>query len=112
MTTISPVIADAFRLLRADLRHDLDQAELLAVSWEWDEHDVGTARELICELVHIIQQLLLDHLVQTDGNCQVCLSVWPCPVVTTIHAFVRDPDRQLATLAHQAANSEQRNDHG
>lgn len=101
MATIPLPVADAFRLLLKDLACHLDQAELLAVSWEWEDQDVDTARELISELVFIIQQLLREHGVQDSGDCRTCSSAWPCPVITTIHVLVKDPERQLAALMHR-----------
>ncbi|HKR50330.1 MAG TPA: hypothetical protein VJT72_12260 [Pseudonocardiaceae bacterium] len=62
MDTISPVHADAFRLLLADL------------------HDQATPH----------------------GNCRTCPSPWPCPVVTTIHALIKDPDREFAAILRRA----------
>lgn len=106
MAPISLAVADAFHLLLTDLERHLDQAELLAGSWEWTDHHVNTARELIPDLVLIIQQLLREHRVEANGGCQICTSAWPCPVVTTIHALVKDPDHQLATLMQRTGNDD------
>jgi hypothetical protein len=95
MGTLSPVIADAFSLLRVDLYRHLDEAESLATTGqEWTE-DSATARELIPDLVLVIRGLLLDHQVRPGGDCRTCASVWPCPVVVLIHGLVKDPDRHL-----------------
>ena len=52
MDTISPVVADAFRLLHNDLYGHLDEAEFLALKCrEWSQQDADTARTLIPDLV-------------------------------------------------------------
>lgn len=33
-----------------------------------------------------------------SGGCRTCPSAWPCPVVTTIHGLVKDPQRQFVAL--------------
>jgi len=53
---------------------------------------------LIPDLVAVIRGLLLEHGVQASGDCRTCTSVWPCPVVTTIHGLVKDPERQFVSL--------------
>ncbi len=99
METISPAVADAFHLLRNDLYEHLDRADELATQCgEWSEEDVETARKLIPDLLVVIRGLLLEHQEQADGTCRTCTLVWPCPVVTTIHALVKDPERQFVSL--------------
>jgi hypothetical protein len=99
MNTISPAVADAFQLLRNDLYEHLDHADELATNCdEWSDEDVETARKLIPDLLLVIRGLLLEHQEQGDGACRTCTLVWPCPVVTTIHALVKDPERQFVSL--------------
>jgi hypothetical protein len=93
MATIRPPVAVAFRLSQTDLERHLAQVELLAVSWEWTDHDVHTARQLTWGLVAILQRLLRKHGLQANGEYLICPSGWPCPVVTTIHAPVKDFER-------------------
>ena len=58
MDTISPVVADAFSLLRMDLYGHLDEAEFLAEKGgEWSDQDRATARKLIPDLVIVIRGL-------------------------------------------------------
>lgn len=103
MDTISPAVADAFALLRNDLYAHLDEADELAERiTEWCRDDVDAARKLIPDLVTVIRGLLLEHRPQPSGTCQICGSTWPCPVVTTVHALVKDPDREFVALAHRA----------
>lgn len=105
MDTISPVVTDAFRLLRRDLCEHLGEAELLATKYaEWSEEDVDAARKLIPDLVIVIRGLIREHEVTPSGDCRTCPSAWPCPVVTTIHALVKDPDREFVALLHGAHN--------
>jgi len=101
MPTLSPAVADAFRLLRTDLYLHLDEAEFLAGRWdEWSDDDVNTARALIPALVLLGRQLLREHDVRADGDCEVCASAWPCPVVTTIHTVVKDPEHRFIALVN------------
>ncbi len=103
MDMISPAVADAFTLLRADLYDHLDKADELACKTEkWSQDDVDAARKLIPDLVTVIRGLLVEHRPQPSGTCQICGSTWPCPVVTTVHALVKDPDREFVALASRA----------
>jgi hypothetical protein len=103
MATLSPALADAFDLLHMNLYRHLDEAEFLARKCrEWTGEDIDTARELIPDLVCIIRGLLFDHQVRPDGNCRICTSAWPCPVVALIHGLIKDPQRQFIALINQA----------
>jgi hypothetical protein len=103
MNTISPVVADAFSLLHRDLYGHLDEAEFLATKYdEWSQQDSDAAPELIPDLVVVIRGVLIEHEVAPSGDCRTCLSTWPCPVVATIHALVKDPDREFVALLLRA----------
>ncbi len=103
MDTISPVHADAFRLLLTDLHEHLCEAEDLAsMVEEWSDEDMDSIRRLIPDLVVAIRGLLIEHKVTPHGNCRTCPSAWPCPVVTTLHAMVKDPDREFAAILRRA----------
>ncbi len=107
MDTSSPILTDAFRLLCTDLYEHLDEAEFLASKYdEWSGEDVDAARKLIPDLVVVIRGMLADHQVTPDGNCGICRSGWPCPVVTTIHALVKDPDREFVAILSRANDDE------
>ncbi len=107
MDNISAAVTNAFSLLRIDLYRHLDQADFLAGSWEtWNEQDLNTIRELIWDLVQIVRQMLREHQFQDTGDCRVCISAWPCSVVTTIHDLVMSPEHQLVALTCQAVNNE------
>ena len=61
MSTISPVVADAFSPLRMYLYGHLYEAEFLAEKGgEWSDQDRATARKLIPDLMIIIRGLLKD----------------------------------------------------
>ncbi|HET9255936.1 MAG TPA: hypothetical protein VFO16_12135 [Pseudonocardiaceae bacterium] len=103
MDTIPPALADAFDLLRDDLHSHLDEADKLATkTGQWSRDDLDSARKLIPELVTMIRGLVVEHRPQPSGACQICGSTWPCPVVTTVHALVKDPDREFVALAQRA----------
>lgn len=99
MSTLTPVLADAFALLTQDLYEHLEEADCLAQQdGEWSADDMNRARGLIDDLVLTLRGLLIEHKLQISGHCRICTATWPCPVVTTIHAFVKDPERQFAAL--------------
>ncbi|MGH3800377.1 MAG: hypothetical protein ACRDTD_09650 [Pseudonocardiaceae bacterium] len=103
MSALSAVLADALALLRDDICTHLDEAESLAIQdAEWSTDDMERARGLIGDLVLGIRGLMIEHKLQNGGDCRICTSAWPCPVVTTIHGFVKDPERQFVALVRQA----------
>ncbi len=103
MDAISPVHADAYRLLLMDLYNHLCEAEDLASKTdEWSGEDIDSVRWLIPDLLVMVRGLVIEHEVTPTGNCRTCPSVWPCPVVTTIHALVKDPDREFAAIIYRA----------
>lgn len=107
MDTIAPIINDAFDLLCTDLYVHLDEAEFLASKVdEWSRQDVDAARELIPDLLVVIRGLWAEHQVTPGGDCRTCRSVWPCPVVTTIHALVKDPNRAFVAILRRANDDE------
>ena len=107
MSTPSPVLADAFALLRNDICEHLDEADSLAMQdAEWSVDDMDAARELIGDLVLGIRGLMIEHELQTGGDCRICSSAWPCPVLATIHGFVKDPEGQFVALARRTWNED------
>jgi hypothetical protein len=103
MSTPSPALANAGHLLHEDLYDHLHEAEYLAEQdGEWSADDSETARKLIGDLALVIRRLLGEHRLQGGADCRICTSAWPCPVVTTIHAFLKDPQRQFVALVHRA----------
>lgn len=107
MDTTSPVVIDAFRLLRRDICEHLGEADLLATKYaEWSEQDVDTARKLIPDLLTVIRGLIREHEMTPGGDCRTCSSGWPCPVITTIHALAKDPDREFVALLRRANEDE------
>lgn len=107
MSTPSPALAEAGHLLHDDLYLHLQEAEYLAQQDdEWSATDRETARKLIGDLVLVIRGLLVEHRARSGGDCRICTLAWPCPVVTTIHAFVKDPQRQFVALVLRARDEE------
>lgn len=107
MDTPAPLLTDAFRLLLMDLYEHLGEAELLATKTdEWSEEDIESARRLIPDLILLFRGLLIEHERTPSGDCRTCPSGWPCPVVRTIHALVKDPDREFVAILTRA-NDEQ-----
>ncbi|MGH3772798.1 MAG: hypothetical protein ACRDRW_15640 [Pseudonocardiaceae bacterium] len=99
MSTPIPLLADALDLLGYDLLAHLDEADNVADQrGRWSDEDMTTARELIGDLVLIIRRLLTEHQLQPSGDCTGCAATWPCPVVVSIHAVVKDPERQFVAL--------------
>jgi hypothetical protein len=103
MDTTPPLLADAFQLLLTDLYEHLSEADFLATkTTAWSEKDVDSARRLIPDLILVIRGLLIAHQRTPSGDCRIRLSVWPCPVVTTIHGLVKDPDREFVAIVTRA----------
>ncbi|MGQ0778642.1 MAG: hypothetical protein ACT4NY_30230 [Pseudonocardiales bacterium] len=99
MGTISPAVAYVFRLIRTDLYGHLDETDYLAFKHdEWSPQDAEEARKLISNLVLVIRGLLIEHVIQDSDDCLICTSQWPCPVVTTIHTLIKDPEHHFTTL--------------
>jgi hypothetical protein len=103
MNSLSPALIDALGLLTEDLYAHLHEAAYLAdQDSEWSPDDMNRARGLISDLVLVLRGLLVEHRLRTGGGCGVCMSTWPCPVVTTIHAVVKDPERQFFALVDRS----------
>jgi len=101
--TLSPAVAAAFRRLRDDLCRHLDEAECLVdQDDEWSRGDVATARKLINGLVVVLRGLLTEHTLQHSGDCRTCVVAWPCPVFTTVHVLMKDPQRQFPALVFRS----------
>jgi hypothetical protein len=99
METISPVHADAFRMLLTDLQEHLCETQDLTSRLDgWSDEDTDSLRRLIPDLIVVIRGLLIEHKVTPVGTCRTCSSSWPCPVVTTIHRLVKDPDREFVAI--------------
>ncbi|MGH3833705.1 MAG: hypothetical protein ACRDRS_25260 [Pseudonocardiaceae bacterium] len=107
MDTLSPAVADALELLAADLYEHLGEAEGLACTFaDWTNEDIDHARKLIPDLVGVIRGLLIEHEMSSSGACRTCSSPWPCPVVCTIHALVKDPDHAFVALVTRVREGE------
>ncbi|MGQ0775170.1 MAG: hypothetical protein ACT4NY_12245 [Pseudonocardiales bacterium] len=103
MSALTPVQADAFALLSDNLYLHLDEVNSLTIQcWTWSADEMQTASALIRDLVRVIRELLIEHKLQDSGDCRICTSAWPCPVVTTIHGLVKDPQRQFVPLVLRA----------
>lgn len=103
MDASSPLVTDALRLFHLDLHEHLCEAESLATgAGEWSWEDIDAARKLIPDLVTVIRGLLVEHEPGPGAGCRTCPSAWPCPVVTSINALVKDPDREFVALLRQA----------
>jgi hypothetical protein len=94
---ISPVEAEAFRLLRDDLYQHLLEAEYLATQNDtWSEEQAERAHEVIPDLVTVIRGLVVMH--EGPEECTTCHKPWPCVQFATIHQLVKDPDRLFGKL--------------
>lgn len=106
MDSQSPVVADAFQLLRQDLYEHLDEAEFLAMKYDpWVDADIRSARAVIPDLVTVIRVVLALHDTGTHAVCDTCNEEWPCRAFQQIHRLVKDPDAEygkLLTRAHES----------
>ncbi|HET9255571.1 MAG TPA: hypothetical protein VFO16_10255, partial [Pseudonocardiaceae bacterium] len=66
---------------------------------EWAEQDADAARTLIPALVKVIRALLIEHKMMPSGDCRICQSAWPCPVMTTIRALLKDRNTSSTPLS-------------
>ncbi|MGH3872956.1 MAG: hypothetical protein ACRDSR_15865 [Pseudonocardiaceae bacterium] len=97
-----PLLADALSVLQEDLVVHLCEAESLSTQVrEWSDEEQDSARKVIGDLALLIRGLMMEHERQSGGDCRICSSAWPCPVMTTIHAVLKDPDREFVTLVHR-----------
>jgi hypothetical protein len=80
--------------LRVEVYDLLEEADFLATQLgDWDEEDIRDARELIPSLTSALHVLVIEHTHDAKGNCRVCPGEqsWPCPIVRSVHAAVKDP---------------------
>lgn len=99
MNTLSPVLADAHRLVRQDLYLHLDNAEHLASSYlEWSEEDIDSARALIADLITVVRGVLALHDKADAAQCNTCAMPWPCTVLETVHRLVKNPDAEFVRI--------------
>lgn len=108
METITPALADAFLLLRQDLYAYLEEAEYLVDSLvEGADESVESACRLIPDLTTVIRGVLVEHTPdESTGQCPTCAQVWPCSSVRTIHALVKDPEREFINLVERVHERE------
>jgi hypothetical protein len=102
MQDLPPAVRDAYGLLRRDLLGYLDDAENLALKLgSWSEAEKKSVRKLIPDLTTVIRGMLAVHQAASNGDCTGCLgrpTPWPCDNVQTIHALLKDPDREFIKL--------------
>lgn len=101
METISPALADAHHLLRANLLEHLDAAEHFGRQDEWDEHETDRAHTLIDDLVTVIRGLLVGHIGNETGTCRKCGESWPCGLVATLHTLLKSPEREFHRILRE-----------
>jgi hypothetical protein len=102
MNTLSPVVSDAFKLLRQDLYLHLDNAEFLAAGYDiWSETEIESARALIQDLVTVLRGVVALHDTPYGARCKVCDGTWPCQAFETIHKLLKDPDKQFVKILNQ-----------
>ena len=107
MSADSPLLATALGLLNHDLLVHLDEAEALAMqTGEWSDEDRDAARKLIDALVLMIRGLVVEHELQPGNGCRICGCAWPCPVIGTIHRFLKDPEGEFVALVHRARDTD------
>jgi hypothetical protein len=95
MNTLSPVVSDAFKLLRQDLYLHLDNAEYVA------ENESESAQKLIQDLVTVVRGVVALHDTPYGARCKVCDGTWPCQAFETVHRLLKDPDKQFVKILNQ-----------
>lgn len=93
MEPISPVLAEAYRLLEAGIYRYLDEAVYLAQFNTWTDEERELVRRSISDMNHIIRALVIEHECDDTGNCRKCGTAWPCDVTESINRLVKAPER-------------------
>ncbi|GAB3468574.1 hypothetical protein [Actinophytocola sediminis] len=93
MTAISPVLDQAYCLLRTDIYRQLDEIEYLVQFDDWNDEQHELVRKVIPDLTTVIRGLIAEHESSTLGQCKKCGTTWPCMMTESIYALVKDPVR-------------------
>ncbi|HEU5474534.1 MAG TPA: hypothetical protein VFV67_28140 [Actinophytocola sp.] len=102
MKKLSPLVSDAFRMLREDLYRHLDDAETLATGhWPWSDAETESARALIEDLITVIRGVAALHNTPQGDHCRTCDAMWPCLAIETIHRLVKDPDTEFVNIQNR-----------
>lgn len=91
MDKISPVLVEAYELLRTDIYGYLDETEHLTEFAVWTEKEKGLLRRVVPDLTTVIRGMVVEHESSTSGACRKCDVPWPCPVTESIHRLIKDP---------------------
>ncbi|GAA1988968.1 hypothetical protein [Amycolatopsis minnesotensis] len=98
MTTLSPAVAEAYKLLRMQIYELIDSAEFLALKDVWSEDDHESLRQLIPDLLQVIRAVWHRHEPNWTGTCRFCLREWPCATARLIHREVIDPENYFIRI--------------
>ncbi|XVS63046.1 hypothetical protein ACQPYE_33030 [Actinosynnema sp. CA-299493] len=90
---ISAALARAHHLLNQDMLGYLDTVELLTDEHDTDDETVrAVARTEVPRLVAALRATLATHKADASGQCPTCRTAWPCAVIDSAHAYLKDPD--------------------
>ena len=90
---ISAALARAHHLLTQDMLGYLDTVELLTTEHDTDDETVlAVARTEVPRLVAALRATLTTHKADAAGQCLTCCTAWPCAVIDSAHAYLKDPD--------------------
>ncbi|MFJ6672568.1 hypothetical protein ACIQMJ_15785 [Actinosynnema sp. NPDC091369] len=90
---ISAALARAHHLLNQDMLGYLDTVELLTNEHDTDDETVlAVARTEVPRLVAALRATLATHKADASGDCPACRTAWPCAVIDSGHAYLKDPD--------------------
>jgi hypothetical protein len=101
MKKLSRVVDEAIRLLREDLYLHLDEAEFVASKNSWSEEDVETVRRIVLDLITVIRGVIALHDTPNGSVCRTCDMAWPCQAMETLHALLKDPDKEFVKILHR-----------
>jgi len=92
MTSISPVLVQAYARLRQDIYHYLDETEYLAQFEIWDDKTALLIRKAVPDLTTVIRGVVVEHESTVTGRCKQCGTSWPCPVTESIYRLIKAPE--------------------
>lgn len=102
---LNPAQSDAYNLLRQKMLTCLECVDDAVTPENHYDNEVvlAVAHNEIPRLIIALRGVVKDHKADANGRCQSCgyrkigdsfePTLWPCPVVNSVHAYVREPER-------------------
>lgn len=98
MTTLSPTVVEAYKLLRKQIYEHIESAEYLALRENWPPEDQEALRQVIPDLLQAVRAVWHRHEPTWTGVCRCCSREWPCETARLIHREITDPDHHFSHI--------------